>query len=166
MLFSKPKRVVKRILIVEDEPLVAFDMETMLADEGYEVVHTVDTFAAAIETLDKEQVDLILCDVRLHGDKTGIHLAKEACKRGIPVLFATGHVPPDARQAGDRLPDQAVQYADAEGGAGKRQPASCRANGPSRPRGWKSTRAFRPTERARLRPGRGIRRFRFPACRA
>jgi len=96
MLFSKPKRVVKRILIVEDEPLVAFDMETMLADEGYEVIGTLDTFAAAIETLDREQVDLILCDVRLHGNRTGIHLAKEACKRGIPVLFATGHAPPDA----------------------------------------------------------------------
>ena len=96
MLFSKPKRVVKRILIVEDEPLVAFDMETMLADEGYRVVDTVDTYAAAIEALDREKVDLIICDVRLHGDKTGIHLAKEACKRGIPVLFATGHVPPDA----------------------------------------------------------------------
>lgn len=96
MLFGKAKRVVKRILIVEDEPLVAFDNETMLADEGYEVVATVDTFADAIATLDKEQVDLILCDVRLHGDKSGIHLAKEACKRGIPVLFATGNVPPDA----------------------------------------------------------------------
>ncbi len=96
MLFGKAKRVVKRILIVEDEPLVAFDMETMLADEGYEVVDTVDTFAAAIARLDREQVDLILCDVRLHGDQTGINLAKEACKRGIPVLFATAHVPPDA----------------------------------------------------------------------
>jgi DNA-binding response OmpR family regulator len=96
MLFSKPKRVVKRILIVEDEPLVAFDMETMLADEGYKVVDTVDKYAAAIETLDRESVDLIICDVRLHGDKTGIHLAKEACKRGIAVLFATAHVPPDA----------------------------------------------------------------------
>lgn len=96
MLFSKPKRVVKRILIVEDEPLVAFDMETMLDDEGYEVVATVDSYAAAIESLDREQVDLILCDVRLHGNRTGIHLAMEACKRGIPVLFATGHVPPDA----------------------------------------------------------------------
>jgi len=96
MLFGKPKRVVKRILIVEDEALVAFDMETMLADEGYEVVDTVDTFAGAIERLDRDQVDLILCDVRLHGDRSGIHLAKEACKRGIPVLFATAHVPPDA----------------------------------------------------------------------
>ena len=33
---------------------------------------------------------------RLHGDRTGIHLAKEACKRGIPVLFATAHIPSDA----------------------------------------------------------------------
>jgi len=96
MLFSKPKRVVKRILIVEDEPLVAFDMETMLVDEGYKVVDTVDTYAAATEALDRNQVDLIICDVRLHGDKNGITLAKEACKRGIPVLFATGHVPPNA----------------------------------------------------------------------
>ena len=96
MLFSKPKRVVKRILIVEDEPLVAFDMETMLADEGYKVVGTIDTYAAAIEALDRTKVDLIICDVRLHGDKNGITLAKEACSRGVPVLFATGHIPPDA----------------------------------------------------------------------
>ena len=78
MLFGKPKRIVKRILIVEDEPLVAFDMETMLADEGYEVVDTLDTFAAAIARLDREQVDLILCDVRLHGDQTGINLAQRS----------------------------------------------------------------------------------------
>ena len=96
MLFSKPKRVVKRILIVEDEPLVAFDMETMLADEGYKVVDTIDTYAAAIEALDRAKVDLIICDVRLHGNKNGITLAREACKRGVPVLFATAHIPPDA----------------------------------------------------------------------
>jgi len=107
MLFSKPKRVVKRILIVEDEPLVAFDMETMLADEGYEVVATVDKFTSAIEVLDREQVDLVLCDVRLHGDRTGIQLAKEACERSI----------------GDRVPDQTVQHADPQGGAGKHQSA-------------------------------------------
>ncbi|CAN5229029.1 hypothetical protein BH24PSE1_BH24PSE1_11340 [soil metagenome] len=34
MLFGKRKRIVKRILIVEDEPLTAFDNETMLADLG------------------------------------------------------------------------------------------------------------------------------------
>jgi DNA-binding response OmpR family regulator len=98
MLFSKPKRVVKTILIVEDEPLVAFDMETLLADEGYKVVDTVDTYASAIEALDRDKVDLIICDVRLHGNKNGIHLAKEACKRGTPVLFVTAQVPPNAAE--------------------------------------------------------------------
>ena len=93
MLFGKRKRIVKRILIVEDEPLTAFDNENMLTDAGYQVVATLDTYGDAIETLDEEQVDLILCDVRLNGDRTGIDLAREAKERGIPVLFSTGMAP-------------------------------------------------------------------------
>ena len=96
MLFGKPKRVVKRILIVEDEPLTAFDNETMLEEEGYEVVATVDRVADAIATLDREQVDLIMSDVRLTGERSGIDLARVAKERGIPVLLATGTVPPEA----------------------------------------------------------------------
>ena len=68
MLFGKRKQVVKRILIVEDEPLTAFDNENMLGDAGYEVVATVDDLEEAIEVLDREQIDLILSDVRLRGD--------------------------------------------------------------------------------------------------
>ena len=52
MLFGKRKRIVKRILIVEDEPLTAFDNENMLGDCGYEIVATVDDFDEAIEILD------------------------------------------------------------------------------------------------------------------
>jgi CheY-like chemotaxis protein len=91
MLFGKRKRIVKRILIVEDEPLVAFDNETMLADLGYEVVATLDNFDNAIEHLDNAQVDLILTDLRLAGDRTGLDLARAAKSRGIHILFATGH---------------------------------------------------------------------------
>ena len=94
MLFGKRERVVNRILIVEDEPLTAFDNETMVADAGYEVVATLDRFSDAVETLDREKVDLILCDVRLTGERSGIDLARVAQKRGIPVLFSTG-MPPD-----------------------------------------------------------------------
>ena len=65
MLFGKRKRIVNRILIVEDEPLTAFSNENLIGDEGYEVVATLDRFADAVETLDREEVDLILCDVRL-----------------------------------------------------------------------------------------------------
>jgi DNA-binding response OmpR family regulator len=94
MLFGKRKRIVNRILIVEDEPLTAFDTENLLSAEGYEVVATLDRFADAVATLDSEQVDLILCDVRLTGERTGIDLAQVAKNRRIPVLFVTG-APPD-----------------------------------------------------------------------
>jgi hypothetical protein len=77
MLFGKRKRIVNRILIVEDEPLTAFDNENLLRDEGYEVVATLDAFAEAVDALDREQVDLILSDVRLTGKRTGIDLARK-----------------------------------------------------------------------------------------
>ena len=91
MLFGKRKRIVKRILVVEDEPLIAFDNETMLNGAGYEVVATLDGFDEALEILDREQIDLILSDIRLRSQQTGIDLARAAKARGIPTLFATGH---------------------------------------------------------------------------
>lgn len=92
MLFGKHKRIVKRILVVEDEPLTAFDNENMLGDAGYEVVATLDSFNDAIELLDREKdVDLILSDYRLQGERTGLDLARAAKNRGVPILFATGH---------------------------------------------------------------------------
>ena len=98
MLFGKRDRVVNKILIVEDEPLTAFDNETMITDAGYEVVATLDRFSDAVDTLDREKVDLILCDVRLTGERTGIDLAQVAKNRGIPVLFATGMAPDNAAE--------------------------------------------------------------------
>ena len=91
MLFGKRKRIVKRILVVEDEPLTAFDNETMLNAAGYEVVATLDGFDEALEILEREPIDLILSDIRLRSQETGIDLAKAAKARGIPTLFATGH---------------------------------------------------------------------------
>ena len=91
MLFERRKQIVKRILIVEDEPLTAFDNETMLADAGYEVVATVDDLDEALKVLDREEVHLILSDVRLRKDQTGIDLARAAKERRVPTLFATGH---------------------------------------------------------------------------
>jgi len=98
MLFGKPKRIVKRILIVEDEPLMAFDNETMIEEAGYTVVATHDRVADAIATLEREKVDLILSDVRLTGERSGIDLARIAKAKNIPVLFATGRVPDEAAE--------------------------------------------------------------------
>ena len=96
MLFGKRKQVVKRILIVEDEPLTAFDNENILGDAGYEIVATVDDLDEALAVLEREEVHLILSDVRLRSQKTGIHLAHAAKEKGIPTLFATGHPYPGA----------------------------------------------------------------------
>ena len=96
MLFGKRKQVVKRILIVEDEPLIAFDNENILGDAGYEIVATVDDLEEALAVLDREKVDLVLSDVRLRKQQTGIQLARRARTKGVPTLFATGHAYPGA----------------------------------------------------------------------
>jgi CheY-like chemotaxis protein len=98
MLFGKRKQVVKRILIVEDEPLTAFDNENILGDAGYEIVATVDDLNEALDVLNREQIDLILSDVRLKKQQTGIQLARAAKQKGVPTLFATGNPYPGASE--------------------------------------------------------------------
>ena len=98
MLFGRRKQVVKRILIVEDEPLTAFDNEHILREHGYEIAATVDDLDEALDVLDRETVNLVLSDVRLRKQQTGIHLARAAKDRGVPTLFATGHPYPAAAE--------------------------------------------------------------------
>lgn len=93
MLFGKRVRSVKRILIVEDEPLIAFDSEHWLGGKGYEVVATVDSLAAAREIIAAEPLDLILTDIGLSGEGTGLDVARAAGEQGIAVLFVTGQFP-------------------------------------------------------------------------
>ena len=96
MLFSKRERTIRRILIVEDEPLVAFDNEYMLGDAGYEVVGTVDSLAEAAKLIDQEQIDLVLTDISLRGDGDGMDVARAAGAKNVPVLFVTGNCPMEA----------------------------------------------------------------------
>lgn len=97
MLFGKRERRISRIMIVEDEPLVAFDNESMLKDAGYEVVATVDNFADALAVINSDPLDLILTDLTLAGEGTGIDVARAAAEAGIPVLFVTGNCAKEAQ---------------------------------------------------------------------
>ena len=97
MLFGKRERRIRRILIVEDEPLVAFDNEYMLKDAGYEVVATVDSHADALAVIGSEALDLVLTDLKLSGDGDGADVARAAATRGIAVLFVTGNCSEDVR---------------------------------------------------------------------
>jgi DNA-binding response OmpR family regulator len=100
MLFGKRERTIRRIAIVEDEPLVAFDSEHMLTDAGYEVVATVDNLADATRVIQEQELDLILTDVSLSGDGDGMDVARAASAKGIPVLFVTGNCPVEAHALG------------------------------------------------------------------
>jgi DNA-binding response OmpR family regulator len=100
MLFTKRERLIRRILIVEDEPLVAFDNEHLLKDAGYEVVATVDSLAAAREVLEREPLDLVLTDIELAGEGDGTGVARIARQRGVPVLFVTAFPSDEVRQLG------------------------------------------------------------------
>jgi len=97
MIFARKKRRIARLLVVEDEPLVAFDTEHFLGDAGFEIVATIDTVADALRVIGEgAEIDLVLVDVNL-SDGSGIAVAQAAFDRGIQVLFVTGNCPGEAR---------------------------------------------------------------------
>lgn len=97
MLFGKKKRRISRVLIVEDEPLVAFDTEHFLRECEFEIVATVDRVTDAMTVIHGDNdIDLVLVDVSL-ADGSGIDVAHAANQASIPVLFVTGSCPDGAR---------------------------------------------------------------------
>ena len=101
MLFNRRERRIRRILIVEDEPLVAFDNEHLLVEAGYQVVATVDSLGDAAQCMEEEgDLHLVLTDIRLAGDGDGTDVARAAGARGIPVLFVSAHCPVEAQNLG------------------------------------------------------------------
>jgi two-component system, response regulator PdtaR len=98
MLFRRSTRAIRRLLVVEDEPLLAFDNEYHLEQAGYEVVATVDNVGDALGVLENRLVDAILLDVNLAGERSGVEVARAAHERQVPVLFLAGSVPDEAQQ--------------------------------------------------------------------
>ena len=81
-----------RILIVEDEPLIAIDLEATLRTLGFDVCGRASNAREAVELATTRQPDLVLMDVYLEEGCDGTKAAKwlnDACD--IPVLFVTGH---------------------------------------------------------------------------
>ena len=96
-MFGRKKRRIVNLLLVEDEPLVAFDNEHALTDAGFKIVATVDRVATALARLGGDAaIDLVVADVQL-ADGSGVDVARAAQAAGVPVLFVTGQCPPDAR---------------------------------------------------------------------
>ncbi|MDD3592108.1 MAG: response regulator transcription factor [Sulfurovum sp.] len=79
-----------RILILEDEKMLATSMKEFLEDSGYEAEHY-SSSEEAFDTVFDKVFDLLLLDVKVHGGKNGFEMLQELRKEGvkIPAIFIT-----------------------------------------------------------------------------
>ena len=81
-----------KILVVEDESLVAKDIQNMLRGLGYDVLDVLSTGEEAIAALGRSDPDLILMDIVLKGEIDGIVAAERIWEKyGIPVIYLTAY---------------------------------------------------------------------------
>ncbi|MCI0497902.1 MAG: PAS domain S-box protein [Thermoplasmata archaeon] len=81
-----------RVLIVEDESIVAMDIQTTLESLGYEVVGTASTGERAIVLAEEKRPDLILMDIVLKGDMDGVEAAQQVHSiLDIPIVYLTAY---------------------------------------------------------------------------
>ncbi len=81
-----------RILIVEDEAIVALDISQKLEQLGYSVTGTASNFEEAVSQAETTSPDLVLMDIHLRGEKDGIEAAKTILDRmDIPVVYLTAY---------------------------------------------------------------------------
>lgn len=81
------------VLIVEDEAIVAMELEFMLEEAGYVATGSADDLSSALEAVRKRKPDLALVDIQLAMGESGLRVAERLKEEGIAVLFATGNCP-------------------------------------------------------------------------
>lgn len=80
-----------KILIVEDEFIVANDLEMMLKRAGYEVCGIAESYQEAMNLIDKEQPSWVLLDIFIKGDLNGIDIATQLNKRHIGFIYISAN---------------------------------------------------------------------------
>ena len=79
-----------KVLIVEDETIVALDIKRAIQNLGFEVTNTVTTFEEAIACVKENTPDIILMDINLENSIDGISIAYEIKKTNdIPIIYLT-----------------------------------------------------------------------------
>lgn len=83
-----------RILIVEDEVLIADTIERYLVKEGHEVTGKAISYEEAVEAFQAREPDLVLLDIRLNGPKTGIAVAQwlRTQRKSVPFIYLTSQL--------------------------------------------------------------------------
>jgi CheY-like chemotaxis protein len=79
-----------KILVVEDESIIAMDLRITLSRIGYEVTSVVNNALAAIQKVEQDKPDIILMDIMLGGSLDGIEAAKIiSYHHSIPIIYVT-----------------------------------------------------------------------------
>lgn len=87
-----------RILLVEDETLIALSLKIEIENLGHTVCGTIASGEDAIEFMRSQTADVILMDIRLSGSMDGVEAAEHIRRlKDLPIIFMTGY----ANKAGD-----------------------------------------------------------------
>jgi DNA-binding response OmpR family regulator len=78
------------VLVVEDEALLAMELEELLDGAGCTVVGPFSDVARALDAAHRERIDVALLDMNLNGEMV-YPLADELTRKGVPFLFVTGY---------------------------------------------------------------------------
>jgi len=81
---------IQRILIVEDEPLIAMMLEDFIDMLGKQLVGTCDTVQAALATIADERPDAAILDINLSGGEKGWPVADALAANNIPFVLSSG----------------------------------------------------------------------------
>jgi CheY-like chemotaxis protein len=82
----------KRVLIVEDERVIALDLRGALEQLGYDVVGVASTSTRALDLAAEGRPDVVLMDIRIAGDTDGIGTAALLRARsGVPIVYLTAN---------------------------------------------------------------------------
>ncbi len=88
-----------RVMIVEDEAITAMATGAMLKRLGHVVAASVSSGQAALDAFRRQAPDLVLMDIRLHGDMDGIETARLIRRDSdVPVIFVTAYVDEGTRR--------------------------------------------------------------------
>jgi CheY-like chemotaxis protein len=95
------RQLASRVLIIEDEPIIALDLENLVTELGHKVVATAATRAEAVAKAHSERPGLVLADINLGEGGSGIDAVAEILNSfDIPVIFITAY--PEKLLTGER----------------------------------------------------------------
>lgn len=80
----------RRVLVVEDEWIIAEQITTALEEAGYEVVGPTGRLSEALVLLENGAIDAALIDINVHGDRS-FGLATRLAEAGVPFAFLSGY---------------------------------------------------------------------------